>query len=246
MRGVAIALCFALAGFVIPAAADDALQRELSQVLNQYFTAVNSGKVEEALSLRTKESGADLAKELGTGKNRAEQIEFWKALTPERFQVDHVEGAANGTQATLFVTATKTFPPAQAREMGRKSGRMEMFVVFHKEGGVWRVHDNTITGDPDQIKRSPDENFEPKEAFNTAARTDVAGRVVRARFEADYTVVIVRVLDEEIVALLPSRKVLEGYGFNFDTIAPWSNVLVQGHVHKTNSLKLFALGLKPR
>jgi hypothetical protein len=241
IRAVGLSLLVALS---ISAAAQDALQRELSDSLRSYFTAVNGGKVKEALSLRTASSRAEIEKELADAKNRTAAVEMLKAMTPERFEVQHFEATPAGAEATLYVLATKTFSPEVAKQQGRQSARAEAMAQFRKEGNSWRLDNLTLTGDPDRIKRSPDETYEREAAFNMERRTSINGRVVRTRFENDHTVVIVRVLDEEIVALLPPRKELEEYKFDFDTILPWRIVNVQGHLHKSNPLKLFATSLR--
>ena len=240
----AIGLCL-LAAISISAAADDVLQRELSDLLQRYFTAVNADNFKEALNLRTGSSRAEIEKELADAGNRTATLKMMKAMTPERFETQHFEGTPAGAEATLYVIATKTLPEELAKQQGRQSARAEVTAQFRKEGNSWRVENITFTGDPDKVKRSPDEKFEPEEAFNMERRTSINGRVIRTRFETDHSVVIVRVLDEEIVALLPSRKELEGYSFDFDSILPWHTVNVRGHLHKSNPLKLLATELKP-
>ena len=243
MRAIcAISFCL-LAALALPAAAQDSLQRELADLLQRYFTAMNAGNVKEALELRTATSRAEIEKELANSKERAANLAMMRAMTPEQFEAQHFERAAS--EAALYVIATKTFSPEIAKAQGRKSARVEAIAQFRKEGESWRLDNLMLTGDPDKVKRSPDETYEPQSAFNMDRRTSISGRVVRTRFEADHSVVIVRVLDEEIVALLPSRKELEGYKFDFDDILPWRTVNVQGHLHKQNPLKLFAIGLKP-
>jgi hypothetical protein len=243
MRAIHAAVFCLFAGISLPVANQDALQRELGDVLQHYCTAVNAGNVKEALALRTASSRAEIEKELADAKNRAATLEMMKAMTPERFEAQHSE--AGSGEATLYVIATKILPAEVAKQQGRQTARVEAMAQFRKEGNAWRLDNLLLTGDPDKVKRSPDEKYETQAAFNMDRRTSISGRVVRTRFEADHSVVVVRVLDEEIVALLPPRKELEEYKFDFDIILPWKVVNVQGHLHKSNPLKLFATGLKP-
>ncbi len=60
------------------------------------------------------------------------------------------------------------------------------------------------------------------------------------KFEKDYTMVSIRVLDEENLVFLPNKAELEKFGFKTALMVPWKILEDEGHPHKTNPFKVWA------
>jgi hypothetical protein len=63
---------------------------------------------------------------------------------------------------------------------------------------------------------------------------------VRVAFEPDHTLVVIRVLDAEQLAFLPSRAGLEKAEFDASGLVPRRVIEVIGHPHGTNGFKVLA------
>jgi hypothetical protein len=98
--------------------------------------------------------------------------------------------------------------------------------------------------DPSQIKACKNQAFEPIEAYDQNMSSSLGGPIVRVAFEADHTLVIVRVLDEEDCVFLPSRVELQKSGFDPGLLVPYAIVEVDGFPHKSDKQKTWADRIK--
>jgi len=120
-----------------------------------------------------------------------------------------------------------------------ETSRVEMMIGFGLESGEWKLAEVNYMMDSDKIKRSPDQDFEPKDNYNPDKNTSMGGRIVFVKFEKDYTLVGIRMLDEENLVYLPVKEDLEKSGLKTELLVPWKTLKVDGHPHKTNPLKIW-------
>ena len=119
---------------------------------------------------------------------------------------------------------------------------MPLTIRFKKEK-TWKI-DMVVYGiPPDQIQKSADENNDPESSYDMNKETSLGGKIVRVSFEPNYTLVVIRVVDEDQLAFLPSREVLEKDGFETSSLKPGRVAEASGHPHKTNKFKTLATGL---
>jgi hypothetical protein len=231
-------MSFALASGA--AAADETLRNELAALYQRHNELMSADKVDEALALRTAEVKADLTAELAKGseQERAETRDMLRGMTPDSFEVMHLE--AGEEAADLLIVGSKKMP------FGPDAGkikRIEIEVAFAKEGGQWRIGVPTFLMDPDAVKRLTNIAYEPIENYDQDREIDLGGRIVRAALEAGHTLVVIRMLDEEQALYLPNRAELEKYGFDVELLRPFATVSASGHPHKTNTSKIWVTGL---
>ncbi len=124
-------------------------------------------------------------------------------------------------------------------EIHRPKMRAEQSVSFKKQTGAWKLDSMLMLADPDKIKRPKDFVWDKSNA-DMDRDGNIGGRIVRTEFNPDHTLVVLRVMDEEIAVFLPVKKVLEDSGEPMDDFAPWKLHEFSGHPHKTDSLKFFA------
>ena len=68
----------------------------------------------------------------------------------------------------------------------------------------------------------------------------MGGPIARVAFEPDYTLVVVRVVDEENCAYLPSRADIAKSGQNPDLLVPYAIISINGFPHKSDKQKIWA------
>lgn len=240
-RPFLLAAALALALGANARAADDPLQAELTALYQKHNELMAADKVDEALALRTAEVKADLEQELKKG-SKDEQTEtraMLRGMTPDSFEVLHIDGGES--EAELYIVGSKKMP------FGPDAGkikRIEMQVAFAKEDGVWRVGVPTFLMDPDAVKHIEDVAYEPIENYDQDRDVNIGGRIVRVALEADHTLVVIRMLDEEQALFLPDKAYLEEKGFNVELLQPYATVEADGHPHKTNATKVWVTGLQ--
>jgi len=121
-----------------------------------------------------------------------------------------------------------------------------MWIDYVQENGAWRIATVMMAPEPAQIKRSPDTKFEPRTNFDGSREVSLGGRITRVAFEADHTLVVVLMLDEEQLAFFPNKATLDGSGFNTQRLQAPRLIEIEGHPHCTNKFKTWAIGANLR
>jgi hypothetical protein len=220
---------------------EPALQGQLMQLFDGYNKAIAAGKVDDAVAMRSSETRKQMQEYLGSADKRKELLEFAKQSIPDTVEVKHTHLAKDGTGASIIVIAKKKIPN-DVPPGGPPPGTVvtaEMVLNFVKEGGNWKFADQTFGMDPAKIVRCKNEAFEPIDAYDDSKMTSMGGPIDRVAFEADYTLVVVRVVDEENCAYLPNRAVIEKAGLNPDLLVPYAVVEIKGFPHKSDKQKVW-------
>lgn len=220
------------------AGAQDAV--ELGRIFDAYNVAAKAGDVEKMLSLRTADSQKEIRQQIVKKEDRNLFLLLGRAQIPESYQIEHVSWAKGGKSGTLYVLGQF----AAIAEIQRPRMRMEESISFKKENGLWKLDSALPLGDPDKVKRPKDLTRDPKDA-NLNVTGEIAGRIIKTEFKPDYTLVLLRVLDEEHAVFLPAKAVLEKAGVPLTELEPWQLHEFKGYPHKSDKLKFFATSGNP-
>ena len=210
---------------------------ELTHVFDAYNAAAKTGHLDKMLSLCTAERQKEIRARTKQKEERDSFLLMARAQVPESYQVQHVASKKNAQAATLYLLGQF---PAMSEVKGERM-RMEEAISFKKEKGVWKISSAVPLGDPDTVKHPKDLTCDPEEA-NLDVSIEIEGRIVKTDFNADYTLVLLRVKDEEYAVFLPDKEVLQKAGMQLDELDPWKMHEFIGHPHKTDKLKFFATG----
>lgn len=250
MRGHT-ALLLVLAGLLVPplqpAPMPPDLQKRLLDLYDRYNKAIQAGRLDDALTLRPAEIVKELRGELKTPSDRQGFLEFSQATIPDKIDVLHATASKDGTKATLFTIASKKVPPAGFGPGGPPPGstvRGELKIEFVMENDSWRLAQPTFGPDPDKVPSCANESFDPIGAYEDASNASLGGLVMRVAFEPQYTLVIVRVVDENNCAYLPNREELPKLGIDPATLHPYSTIEIDGRKHRSDARKIWADNLK--
>ena len=220
---------------------DPALQGQLLQIFDRYNQAIAAGKIDEAMTLDTRET-RDQLKEYGANAAKRRELMLFNALTtPDSFDVLHASLSKDGASASILVLSHKKIPK-DAPPGGPAPGSnvtYELTIKYLKQDGAWKYDEKDIGMDPADIKPCKNPAFEPIEAYDQDRSMSMGGLVMRVAFEADYTLVVVRVVDEENCAYLPNRADLEKSGFDSKLLVPYTIVEINGYPHKSDKQKVW-------
>lgn len=205
---------------------------DLKLIYDQYIAAVRKKNIIEAGKLLTEKFKAELYPPDISAEDMAGFMDMAVAMQPVSYTIDYLD--AGGAKVSLYITATLNNP-----QLKGATSRLEMMIGFAMEGGVWKMAAVNYQMDPDKIKRSPDQDFEPKDNYNLDKNTSMGGRIVFVKFEKDFTLVGIRMLDEENLAFLPDKASLEKSGLKTELLVPWKILKVDGYPHKTNPMKIW-------
>lgn len=217
-------------------------EKELKDVFDAYNGFAKAGDVDKMLALRTSAVEKEIRPQIQKKEDRDGFVLMGRAQIPDSYEVQHVAWAKDGTSADLY--SLWHLPPMKEIER-LKEAVAEVMLSFKKESGKWKIDNILPLADPSQIKRPKDLVYNQKDADTDVTSASVAGRIVKLEFKPDHTLVMVRVMDEEIAVFLPPKATLEKAGMKFEDLAPWKMREFTGYPHKTDKLKFFATGDNP-
>src|ERR1035437_5880749 len=216
------------------------LSTELKNTFDKYNDAMKGGDFNKILSY----CSSDLQKEiLGQVKTKQDKDDFIKngqIQIPESYEIQHIASEKDSQKAS----ANSIMQFSALQEVGRERSRIECEIHYKKEGDQWKLESIWFLTDPDKINRPKDYTYNPVDA-ELEKDGNIGGRIVRTDFMPDYTMVILRVLDEENAVFLPPKDDLIKYGISVNDLTPWNIYEFTGHPHKTDKLKFFAISGKP-
>jgi hypothetical protein len=205
MRPFWIALV--LIGFsVIHRAEAGDLQALLTQRLQGYYDAQKAGDIDKVLGFFGAEQKKMYGEEIGNDPDKRKMAADWmKKMAPKSFTVEKLaEDKAAGTASLHTVN-----------EMLDDAGTLahiETQTDFAKEKGAWVITGVVYGMNRDAIKRAANDNPGPDDSYDTETSLNIGGPIVRVAFEKDYTLIVIRVLDEEHDLFLPPKAKLKAMG----------------------------------
>jgi hypothetical protein len=179
-------------------------------------------------------------KEMNTAKSRHEFLAMAKLMIPDKLEVLHTTINAVGDKARLVTVASKTVPPRRQIPGGPPPGttiRSELTLSFAQQGDGWKLDDLLYGMDPSEVVACKDDRNEPMEAYDPDKDVSIGGPIVRVDFQPDYTLVVIRVVDEENCAYLPSRDEIARHGIDPAKLIPYAIVEAKASPHRTNKQK---------
>jgi hypothetical protein len=225
------------------------LQGKLLELYNRYNQTIKAGKLEDALALRSADVLKDLRAELKTPANSKDFLEFSQATTPDSLEVRHGTLSKDGTKATLYTIASKKIPPEGVGPGGPPPGtvmRGELKIEFAQENGGWKLAVPSFGADPDQVPSCKSESFEPIGAYHETTGMSLGGPVIRVAFEPQYTLLVIRVVDENNCAYFPNKEELRKSGIDPADLVPYAFVEITGRKHNSDPRKIWGDNLKIR
>ncbi len=251
MRRWLITLALLLAGSLAASATplDPALQQQLLGVYDGYNKALLAGKVQDALKLRSTETRRSAQKEMPTEAARQRFLAMAKTMVPDTLEVVHSTINAAGDKASIITVAAKTIPKnAKIPPGGPRPGstmHSEVTLSYVKETDGWKLDDQIFGPDPAAITACKNDKYEAESAYDTDKTISMGGPIVRVDFQPDHTLVVIRIVDEEICAFLRDNKDgLPKHGLAADQLVPYAIVEIEGSPHKTDKQKVLVDSLK--
>ncbi|MFA5830108.1 MAG: hypothetical protein WC843_06510 [Candidatus Gracilibacteria bacterium] len=206
-----------------------ATMEELKKIFDDFNQAILAGDVDKAMQFVDIQSKKSFLEMFKTPEGKASILQMAPMMIPVSFTVSHLD--QKGEKALLYITgALKT--------EDKKNSTQELMLRFNNEAGAWKFGGSLSLADLKDIKHVPDEKFEPESKFALNKTVSLGGRIVSVKFETDYTMVIIRVLDEENLIFLPKKADLGKTGIAADQLVPWKILSIHAHPHLSNKFKL--------
>jgi hypothetical protein len=216
------------------------LQETLVSTYSHYLDAARSGNFDALLAAKSNEVKKEIQQHLKTKKDRGLFLEWEKFQVPDSFFVQHVDSDSSKNEAYLYILSNFS----ASEKFGREKGRREMQLTFRKEHNEWKLHLSLALADPDKVSHPADLMMDTTQ-IDEDQEAEIGGRIIKTEYFPAYTVVILRVVDEDIAAFLPSKAELLKENFNFHELDEWNIYVFTGHPHKTDKAKFFATGGHP-
>jgi hypothetical protein len=224
-------------------ALDPALQGQLLQLFDGFNNAIRAEKVDDSVAMRSSETRKSMQDYLASADQRKELVQIVSDSIPDTIEVKHSTLSKDGTEATVLVIARKKIPADAPVQGGPPPGSVvtvELTLNFLKGNGSRKFVDQIFGMAPTQIVACKNEAFEPIDAYDRSKNTSLDGPIARVAFEANYTLVIVRVVNKENCAYLPNRATIQKAGLDPDLLVPYAIVEIDGFPHKRDKQKAWA------
>ena len=215
-------------------------QNYFKELYDSYLTAAKEGNMDKIISFYTKDVQKEMKGHLKSKADRKDFFSFYKSQLPESYEIVHMSYGADSQ--TVILNAIMQFDAM--KEIQRERMRAESEIHFKKENDQWKLEEVMFLMDPDKITRPYDLTYKPEDA-DLDKEGNVGGRIISVDFKPGYTVVIIRVLDEEDAVFLPGEEELVKNGMSVKELVPWNVFEFLGHPHKTDKLKFFATSGNP-
>lgn len=204
MRHIFIAVAVLLFCATRQAEADD-VQATLTQRLEAYYDAQRAGDLDKVLQFMGQEQRKLYNEEVGNDPDKKKMATEWMQKTaPRSFTVEKMtEDKSAGTVSLHTVN--------EVMDEGNLA-HVEMQTDFAKEGGDWVITGVVYGMNRDAIKRAANDDPEPDDAYDTDSSLNIGGPVIRVDYQKDYTLIVIRVLDEEHDLFLPPKAKLKAMG----------------------------------
>jgi len=235
---VLLFLCFIALTKLMPAQQD--LQAKVIAVYKQYCNAAKAGNFEAVVAVKSAEVKKEIQQRLKTKKDKTLFLEWERLQIPESYEVQHLEYDSIKYEVNLYLLSLYE----GNEKFGTERGKKEMLLTFKNEANTWKLHESLSLGDPDKIIRPKDLTYDTLQ-IDEEQEGEVGGRIIKTEFCKEYTLVVLRVMDEENAIFLPSKDELAKERFNFHELDPWNLYAFTGHPHKTDKLKFFATSGHP-
>ena len=224
---------------------DPTLQQQLLGVYDAYNKDLLAGKVADAVKLRSAEARASAAKEMPTEAARQRFLAMAKTMVPDTVQPLHASINAAGDKASIITLGSKAIPKGAKLPPGAPPPgtvmHSELTLTYVKESDGWKLDDQMFGPDPADIKKCRNDRFDGEAAFDGKKTTSMGGPIARVDFSPDYTLIVIRIVDEENCVFLREKKDgLQQHGLDPAKLVPYAVVEIEGHPHKTDKQKVLA------
>jgi hypothetical protein len=216
------------------------LQSALRQIYDSYNIAMDDGSFDKIISFYTSGVQKEITSQVKTKKEKKGFLDLGKIQIPESYEILHMDSDKD----TQSITLHTIMQFSEMKNIKRERSRIECDIQFKKENSHWKLESLLFLSDPDKIVHPTDLIYNPDDA-DLDKEGDIGGRIVKTEFNPGYTLVIIRVLDEENAVFLKSKDELLKDGFSLKELEPWNIYEFSGHPHKSDKLKFFATSGKP-
>ena len=216
------------------------ISTELKNVFDGYNAAMKQGDYNKMLSFCSSELQKEILDQVKTKKDQDDLMLNGQMQIPESYEIQHITSEKDSSKTTVYTIMQFS----AMKEIGRENSRIESEIHYKKEKDQWKLESVWFLNDPNKIKHPKDYTYNMGDA-ELEKDGNIGGRIVRTDFMSDYTMVILRVLDEEDIVFLPPKEDLINYGIFINDLQPWNIYEFTGHPHKTDKLKFFAVSGKP-
>jgi len=205
--------------------------QDFTKIYDSYLAAVKTGSYSQASPLLSKE----VHDQLPTPAVQAEYMEMVKQMAPIHYEVESVNVAKDGQTADVNLIVTIAVPEEiQKQEKLPPTQRAEEVLRFVKEGGQWKMGPPLLLGDPDKRERPKDFNMGYRADYADGNNTEVGGPILKVDKQAEGTVYVLRLTDQEIAVFVPAAKVSPEF-------VPGSILVAHGAENKNDKLKVWAV-----
>lgn len=204
--------------------------QDFTKIYDSYLAAVKAGNFGEMAAFLPEE----MLQDVKTPEAQQEFLLMAKYMAPVSYETHSLTFSDEGATADVELVITVELP----EEVWKKQNippiqRAEVLLRFVKDGGQWKMGAPLILGNPDQRPRPADLNMGVQSDYEYRPNLELSGAILSMEKQAAGTVYLLRVVDEEVAAMVPEAMVSSEF-------VPGRILVLRGGVHMTEEFKFWA------
>jgi len=204
--------------------------QDFTKIYDSYLAAVRKGDYREVSAFLS----AEMLEKTKTPEDQAEFLLMSKYFAPKSYESRSMALSDEGRKAEVELVMTIELPEEVWKEHNLPPvQRAEVLLRFVKEGKRWKVGPPLMLGNPDERARPADLNMGSQSDYEYRPNLELSGAILRAEKQEAGTVFLLRVVDEEVAALVPEALVSSEF-------VPGRVLVLRGGVHMTEDFKFWA------
>jgi hypothetical protein len=204
--------------------------QDFTKIYDSYLAAVKTGGYREVSAFLSRE----MLQDIKSADDKEEFLLMAKYMAPVSYETRSMTLSDGGRKAEVEALITVQLPEEIRKEQNLPPvQRAEVLLRFVKEGGQWKMGPPLILGDPDQRARPKDLDMGSQADYEYRPNLQVGGTILSMEKQAAGTVFLIRVVDEEIAAMVPAAMVSSEF-------LPGRILVLRGGEHKSDKLKFWA------
>jgi len=204
--------------------------QDFTKIYDSYLAAVKNGDYREVSAFLS----GEMLEEIKAPEDQEEFLLMAKYMAPVSYETGSLAISDGGRKAEVGLLITVELPEEVWKEQDLPPvQRAEVLLRFVKEGSQWKMGPPLILGDPDQRARPENLDMGSQADYEHRPNLELSGAILSLEKQEAGTVFLLRVVDEEIAAMVPAAMVSSEF-------VPGRVLVLRGGVHTTEKLKFWA------
>jgi hypothetical protein len=180
-------------------------------IYDAYIAGLKAKDFPAIVKLRTADQQKELTEGVPPGREAAYHAALFEQslqMMPVSYEVRFVKMGKDGNHARMVLVGMVPVPLEAQKEANLPpEQKVRVTVAFARESGVWKMGELSLGSETEDSARPKDLKMGTRGDYSDNVNTDIGGEIQRTEKQADGTVYVIRVVDEEDAVFVPAANV---------------------------------------